>query len=92
MSTDLSAPHYVIFSIHPLPRPSQAQIFFSAPRSQIPAAYVPPLGVLLQFIKLYNIITLLMLCISVEKMVTVFWGMKNAGRLTVVYLLDLEET
>ena len=33
-----------------------------------------------------------MLCISVEKMVTVFWGMKNAGRLTVVYLLDLEET
>jgi len=22
MSTDLSAPHYVIFSIHPLPRPS----------------------------------------------------------------------
>ena len=26
MSTDLSAPHYVIFSIHPLPRPSQAQI------------------------------------------------------------------
>ena len=42
MSTDLSAPHYVIFSIHPLSRPSYAQIFLSAPRSQIPAAYVPP--------------------------------------------------
>ena len=49
------------------------------------------LGVLLQLIKINNIITLLMVCISVEQLVTVFWIMKSAGRLTVVYLLDLEE-
>jgi hypothetical protein len=38
-STDRSAPHYVIFSIIPLPRPSLAQIFSSAPYSQTPSAY-----------------------------------------------------
>jgi hypothetical protein len=29
---------------------------------------------------------------SVEQLVTVFWSIKSAGRLTVVYLLDPEET
>lgn len=32
-----------------------------------------------------------MLCISVKQLVTVFWSIKSAGRLTVIYLLDLEE-
>jgi hypothetical protein len=41
-STDHSAPHYVIFSIPPLPRPSKAQIFSSAPYSQTPSVYTPP--------------------------------------------------
>ena len=36
--------------------------------------------------------TLLMLCISVKQLVTVYVSMKYTGRLTVVYLLDLEET
>jgi hypothetical protein len=33
-----------------------------------------------------------MLCISVEQLVTVFWTTKSAGKLTVVYMLDLEKT
>ena len=50
------------------------------------------LGVLLQFIKINNIITLLMHCIRVEHLINVFLSMKSAGRLRVVYLLDLEKT
>src|SRR5215510_9861441 len=41
-STDHLAPHYVIFSIPLLPRPSWAQILSSTPYSQTPLAYVPP--------------------------------------------------
>jgi hypothetical protein len=33
---------YVVFSIPQLPRPSKAQMSFSAPCSQIPSAYTPP--------------------------------------------------
>jgi hypothetical protein len=36
-STDYSAHHCVIFSIPPLPRPSEAQIFSSAPYSRTPS-------------------------------------------------------
>ena len=39
-STDYSAPHYVVFSTPLLPRPSQDQIFSSAPYSQISSAYI----------------------------------------------------
>jgi len=41
-TTDYSAPHYVVFSTPVLPRPSYAQIFFSAPYSQTLTAHVPP--------------------------------------------------
>ena len=41
-STDHLAPRYAISSIPPLPRPSQFQIFSSAPWSQIPSASLPP--------------------------------------------------
>src|SRR5215469_3245722 len=41
-SKDPQAPHYVIFSIPLLPRPSWAQILSSTPYSQTPSAYYPP--------------------------------------------------
>ena len=41
-STDHEAPHYVVFSIPLVPRPSWAQIFSSAPHSQTPSAYISP--------------------------------------------------
>ena len=41
-SADYKAPHYVVFSIPMLPRPSQAQISSSAPYSLTPSDYVPP--------------------------------------------------
>jgi len=37
---DREVPHYVVFSAPLLPRPSQAQMFSSAPYSQTPTAYV----------------------------------------------------
>ena len=36
------APRYVVFSSPLLPRPSEAQIPFSAPYSRTPSAYAPP--------------------------------------------------
>jgi len=42
-STDHSAPHYILLSPPLLPHPSWVQIFSSAPYSQAPSAYVPPL-------------------------------------------------
>jgi hypothetical protein len=47
--TDSKPPHYVLFSTPLLPRPSYAQIFYLAPYSQTPSAYIPPI------ISLHNI-------------------------------------
>jgi len=48
-STDNQAPNYVVFSTPLLPRPSQAQIFSSAPYSQTPSTYVPPSTSVIKF-------------------------------------------
>jgi hypothetical protein len=42
-STNHEANHYAIFSILPSPHPSSVQISSSAPCSQTPSVYVPPL-------------------------------------------------
>jgi hypothetical protein len=41
-STYHLAPHYVVFSIPLLPRPSKTQTFSSASYSRIPSTYVLP--------------------------------------------------
>jgi hypothetical protein len=42
-STSYVAPHYAVFSNLLLLHPSSVQIFSTAPCSQTPSAYVPPL-------------------------------------------------